>query len=95
MFEYTEKDREKVLNGYFESIDPLRIKLFPPKQKKKYIVLEIIIKEIDASRVYTEQELNEVLFNIYDDFATLRRALIDFRFMSRTKDGQQYWVNKI
>ncbi len=94
MFEYTELDREKVINGYFEHLDPPRLKLFPPKQKRKYIVLEILMKQIDSNKHYTESQLNDILYNIYDDFVTLRRALIDFGFMSRTVDGKQYWVNK-
>ena len=93
MFEYTPMDLEKVINGYFISIEPPILRLFPPKQKRKYIVLEIIMKTIDSSKTYSESELNDVLIEIYPDFVTLRRALIDFRFMSRTTDGKEYWVN--
>lgn len=94
MFEYTEIEKEKVINGYFENLEPPRLRLFPPKQKRKYIVLDIIMKQIDHTKQYTESELNDILFDIYPDFVTLRRALIDFKFMSRTIDGKQYWVDK-
>ena len=92
MFEYTDADKEKIITGYFESIEPLRLRLFPPKQKKKYIVLDMIMNQIE-NRVYSEKELNEVLEEIYPDFVTIRRALIDFKFFERTKDGSQYWIS--
>lgn len=93
MFEYSLTEVEKVKTGYFESNQPLRLRLFPPKQKKKYIVLSIIMTQIE-DKVYSEKEMNEVLEEIYPDFVTIRRALIDYKFMERTKDGKQYWITK-
>lgn len=93
MFTFTEAEIEKIKTGYFEGLSPLKLKIFPPKQKKKYIVLSIIMNEIE-DRIFSEKELNEVLKNIYFDFVTIRRALIDFGFMERTKDGKEYWIKK-
>jgi hypothetical protein len=94
MFDYTEADETKVINGYFTSINPLRLRLFPPKQKKQYIVLKIICKILDGFQMYSENELNEILKEIYPDFVTLRRGLIDYKLLLREKDGSKYWVNK-
>ena len=94
MLDYTESDRIKVLNGYFISINPLKLRLFPPKQKKKYIVLDVILESLDNTLIYTEKELNEILKLIYPDFVTIRRGLIEYQFMSRKIDGSSYWVNK-
>ena len=93
MFEYTKQELDKAKLAYFSSLDPLQLRLFPPKQKKKYIVLSIVIKNIEDIE-YSEKELNIVLKEIYSDFVTLRRALIDFRFMNRTIDGSKYWIHK-
>ena len=90
MFEYTDLEKEKVINGYFFSIEPLKLKLFPPKQKKQYITLCIISEIIEPNRAYSEKELNEVLKDIYPDFVTLRRGLIDYRIMDRDTYGKEY-----
>ena len=39
-----------------------------------------------------EKEINDLLAMIYPDFATIRRFLIDYRFMTRSVDGKQYWI---
>lgn len=94
MFEYTESDKLRVISGYFTSISPLKLRLFPPKQKKKYIVLELISAMFEKDKIYTEKELNLLLKEIYPDFVTLRRGLIDYNFFLREKDCSKYWVNK-
>lgn len=91
MFEYNESDIIKAKSAYFTNENPLILREFPSKQKKKYIVLKIIVNYI-KDRKYTEKEISELLKTIYPDFVTLRRALIDYGFMGRTKDGSKYWV---
>ncbi len=93
MFDFTEKDINKIKIGYFDSIKPLKLRLFPPKQKKKYITLSIIMEDIQ-DKYYSEKELNVILKEIYPDYVTIRRALIDYGFMERTLDGKQYWISK-
>ena len=93
MFEFTDMELEKIKTGYFESITPLKLRLFPPKQKKKYIVLKVIMTVIE-DKTYSEKELNAILEDIYPDYVTIRRALIDYRLMERTTDGRKYWINK-
>lgn len=51
-----------------------------------------IIEEFQAGRRYTEAQVNEALAEIYTDYVTLRRYLIEYGFMDRTKDGAVYWV---
>ena len=93
MFEYNEDELIKVKASYFIKNDSLTLTQFPSKQKKKFIVLNIIVKEI-PNRVYTEKEISELLKKIYPDFVTIRRALIDFGLMNRTRDGKKYWLVK-
>ncbi len=92
MFDYKASELENALTGYFISVEPLRLREFPSKQKRKYLVLLHIVKAFEASKKYTEEEVNDILFNIYPDFATLRRALVDYKFLERTKDCKQYWL---
>jgi len=87
-------EEEQVLSTMFASLLPLRLKKIPAKQKKKLIVLRKIVEQLQAERVYTEKELNEVITVIYPDYAAIRRYLVDFGFMERRKDGGEYWVAK-
>ena len=41
---------------------------------------------------YSEKEVNQILESIYDDFATIRRYLIEYGFMSRNKECTKYWL---
>lgn len=48
----------------------------------------------DENKKYSEVEVNEILKPVYDDFVLLRRYLIDYKFLTREKDGSCYYVNK-
>lgn len=87
----TEEERMQVLKTMFSSLEPMRLKLLSPKEKKKIIILTEIVKQFEAGKQYTEREVNAVLKPIYADFATLRRYLIEYGFMQRTDDCALYW----
>lgn len=70
------------------------IKTYPAKEKKKIIVLSEVIKNFVKGRQYTEKELNRILERIYEDFATIRRALIEYGFIERSNDCTTYWVKE-
>ena len=53
---------------------------------------EQLLIHFEKEKKYTEQEVSEILKNLYDDFATLRRYFIEYGFMARSKDGLQYWL---
>ena len=86
----TEKEREQVLKTVFESLSPLRLKNFPKKEKRKIVVLTKISEELELGKIYTEKELNNILKEIYDDYAVIRRYLIEYGFMDRTNDCKDY-----
>lgn len=65
----------------------------PKKEKNKLQILEIIIQRFKKNKIYTEKEVNENLQQMYDDFAILRRYLVDYDYLRRTNDGSQYTVN--
>ena len=58
------------------------------------MVCNYIMRFLDADRFYTEKEINESLKDIYSDFASLRRCLVEFSLIDRHKDGSLYWVKK-
>ncbi len=90
----TTKEREKVLNTYFNKGVDGPLTQFPSKEKRKIIVLQQIIRRFEPERKYNEMEVNEVLKPIIDDFVTVRRYLIEYGFLDRSKDCSEYWVKK-
>lgn len=88
-YSITEGERKKTLASYMDSTG--RLKLFPAKEKKKIIVLREIIKNFKTDIVYTEKEIDRILKRIYEeDYASIRRALIEYGFMDRTADCSAY-----
>ncbi len=90
----TEQEREKIMKTCFASLNPLRLKAFPPKEKKKVVILTAIAAQFAPGKRYTEREVNELIQPIYADSATIRRFLIIYGLMSRTRDGSAYWLTE-
>jgi len=88
----TPAEERKVVETYFVSLDPPILKAFPPKEKKKLVILRVIAGRFEPERRYSEKEVNAILGAIYEDYTTIRRYLIDYGFMERTKDGREYWL---
>lgn len=68
------------------------IAAFPSKEKKKLVLLQVIINDFKADQLYSEQEVNEQLKKRHSDFVAVRRYLIEYGFLERTKDGKVYWL---
>ena len=77
--------REKVLRSFFD--EDGRLRTIPAQRKKRLIVLERLAEAFEPGRTYTEREVNLIIADFHDDFATLRRDLVDERFMTR-ENGQ-------
>lgn len=69
-----------------------RLISFPTGDQRKLIILGEIAGRFDPQRTYSEREVNEVLKQVYDDYATIRRALVDYHFMNRHKGA--YWLGE-
>lgn len=91
LFQITDQEREQILKNAFASFEPLKLKVFPAKEKRKFVVLMKIVEQFQPERRYAEKEINEILKGIYEDFALIRRYLIDYHLLERTKDGREYW----
>lgn len=66
----------------------------PKKQNSKLEVFKIIYNQLE-NKEYTEMEINEELKKYFDDYALLRRYMIDFKFLNRDKYGKKYCKVKI
>ena len=88
----TDAEAQKAIDTFFNSLEPLRLKSLPAREKKKLVVLRVIAARFEPGRRYPEREVNGILKDIHEDYATLRRYLIEYGFMERTQDCGEYWV---
>jgi len=75
--------RHKVLTTFMEYG---KLKSMPAQRKKRVIVLEEISKAFEAGKAYTEREVNIIIADFHDDFATIRREMVDLQLLTR-EDG--------
>lgn len=61
----------------------------PSKRAHRLVVLERLALEFEPGRRYPEQEVNGILSLWHPDYAVLRRALVDERFLDRA--AGEYW----
>jgi hypothetical protein len=74
----------EVLNTF---ISGERIRFLPAQEKKKLVLLRWLLEKFEKERTYTEKEVNEIIEPHYADYCTLRRYLVDFGFLQRTRFG--------
>jgi DNA-binding transcriptional ArsR family regulator len=70
------------------------LKSIPAQQKKLEAVLRYITTAFKPDKRYNEKEINAILERFHQDTTTLRRALIDYRFLDRVSSGDEYWLNE-
>lgn len=59
---------------------------FPAQYKRQLCILEEVAKAFEPGVNYTEREVDAILKNIYEyDHCTLRRYLVDHRFLQRAE----------
>ena len=71
-----------------------RLARMPRREKEKLVVLRRVACLFEAGRRYSEKEVNAVLHPVHDDHVTLRRYLIEYRFLEREADGSAYWLRE-
>ena len=73
---------------------------FPRKRRDRQILMKSILMGLDSARHYREREINDALQEwnrevapaIRTDHVTLRRLLVDWGHLERTRDGHTYRV---
>lgn len=66
-----------------------RLVAMPAQRSKRLVVLEHFARVFEPGRYYTEREVSAILRAFHDDYAMLRRHLVDEGFLSR--DASTYW----
>ncbi len=64
-----------------------RIAQVPARRKVRAAVLLEVVRRFEPGRVYSEREVNDVLLEVHEDFAYLRRELVNYRYLER-EDGR-------
>jgi hypothetical protein len=80
------EDEETVLRTFFRNG---RLTEIPTKRAKRLIVLERIALEFEPGRRFEEKEVNVIVGRFFNDYAAIRRYLVDERFLDR--DHGVYW----
>lgn len=78
----------KIIATYFG--EDGRLRQIPIRSDaKKLVVLRRLVRSFALGRRYTEKEVSQILAGFHEDFASLRRMLVDYRFMARA--NSLYW----
>ena len=64
-----------------------RIERVPAKRKVRAAVLLEVLSRFEPGREYSEKEVNAILLRVHEDFAYLRRELVNYRHLER-EDGR-------
>lgn len=80
------EDEEQVLRTFFRNG---RLTEIPTKRSKRRIVLERIALEFEPGVRYDEKEVNAIVGRFLNDYASLRRYLVDEGMLSR--EHGEYW----
>ncbi len=87
----TEAEAGQLLDKYLEGPGRARLLRFPKKEKHKLVILRHIAARFAPGRRYPEREVDRILGALYEDHTTLKRYLVDYRFLARERDGSEYW----
>jgi hypothetical protein len=88
----TQKEFDDVISKYFPDGPDGVLKEFPGKEKRKLAILTHLSRRFEPGVRYTEKQLTEILKIANDDYATLRRYLVEYGFLDRERDGSAYWL---
>lgn len=69
-----------------------RLAQVPAKRKTRAGALLEVLTRFEPGRVYAEPEVNQVLLEVHEDFAYLRRELVNYHYLERAEG--RYWVVK-
>jgi len=78
----TDNYRRKVVKTFFKNGRLVRL---PVQRKKQLIVLEEFACKFKPGKMYTEDNVNQIIKQSYDDYCTIRRLLIEVKKMKRDK----------
>ena len=83
-----------ILFGLPEELRPFvrdgKVTVIPSRTAARMLLLNQVAQAFEPGRRYREIAVNEILKNMCDDHAAMRRYLVEHELLSRTPDGT-YW----
>jgi hypothetical protein len=71
-----------------------KLTAMPLKQPQIVVILDEIALKFELDKQYSERDVNVILKEVTEnDYATIRRYLVDYGYLSRTRDGSVYHKN--
>lgn len=69
-----------------------KLTAWPSKRSKRLLVMEYLVQKFESDKTFTEKEVNDILnsWHTFGDWAVLRRALVDYGFLTRDRAGLAY-----
>lgn len=67
-----------------------KLTAFPKKNEQILVLLDEISNRFEPEKQYTEREVNVILEDINEDYATTRRMLVDYGYLIRSANGAVY-----
>lgn len=83
-------EQRNILRAFFKEGPDGPLHSYPSQNKKKLVVLANLASMFELNKDYPELEVNLKLKSRFEDFATLRRDLVEFGFFDRTMDCREY-----
>jgi len=80
----------KVIKNYSNPDGSL--KTIPTQFKKLIAVLRYVVKAFEPGLRYSEKQVNEILLRYNEDYAQLRRELVEQGYLCRQGGGGEYWL---
>lgn len=74
-------EQQRVLRNFVEAG---RLTRLPARHGQRRVILEYVAGRFEPDRQYAEAEVNELLWSLHDDHASLRRYLVDEGFLARS-----------
>ncbi|PKL89611.1 MAG: ArsR family transcriptional regulator [Ignavibacteriae bacterium HGW-Ignavibacteriae-2] len=87
--ERIEKLKNKVIKTFIQNN---KLTKLPVQRKKKMIIIEEFVKKFENGRKYGEDEVNDIITSLYDDYCVIRRIMVEENIMKR--ENQIYWLNE-
>lgn len=69
-----------------------RLTQMPTKEKKWLVILRWLATKFEPNIRYSEKQVNGILTEFHEDYATIRRNLVEYGFMRRERGGGDYWL---
>lgn len=86
-YDVARREQDRLVDRFFAAG---RLAQIPARRKARAGVLLEVLTRFEPGTVYTEPQVNQILSSIHEDFAYLRRELVNYHYLERIEG--RYWV---